>query len=414
MKQQSVFLSHNHIDKPFVRRLAADLRISGVRVWLDEAELNIGDSLFARIGAAIRDVDYLAVVLSNNSVNSTWVQEELSSALAIQFESRKLTVLPIVIESVGDQMPTFLRGRLFADFTDESKYRRSLFLLLRSIGASKSLSETFQEQSNLGRKYVNPKEIDTPDGRRCMQVFERLCVYPELDITDNRLCLLWRHLRDLNPTGHKCSLKIGHRKNNDTYGFHFWDVVAHEGTALELTQLQFNRGVWEYQAPLITSAGIFHFESENGFKCAVDGDDRMSLLPKNTREECPHIPTAKAAVLDALELLRALDTRLSPPAKSYLARFLLVALAGTDREVCLRAGRFKLDQCATFEPTDGRTRGIGCSEWRSPSLFFYVADSFFATENSIWLCERHYLDTMWDAEFDVTRSNYNVQAIGPH
>ncbi|WHW57110.1 toll/interleukin-1 receptor domain-containing protein [Salmonella enterica] len=40
----SVFLSHNHNDKPFVRKLARDLENHGVRYWLDETEMKIGDS----------------------------------------------------------------------------------------------------------------------------------------------------------------------------------------------------------------------------------------------------------------------------------------------------------------------------------------------------------------------------------
>ncbi|WP_428000997.1 toll/interleukin-1 receptor domain-containing protein [Acidovorax sp.] len=31
----NVFLSHNSLDKPFVRRLATDLDIQGIRCWLD-------------------------------------------------------------------------------------------------------------------------------------------------------------------------------------------------------------------------------------------------------------------------------------------------------------------------------------------------------------------------------------------
>lgn len=38
----SVFLSHSHRDKVFARKLANDLRISKIRVWIDEAEIKIG------------------------------------------------------------------------------------------------------------------------------------------------------------------------------------------------------------------------------------------------------------------------------------------------------------------------------------------------------------------------------------
>lgn len=40
-----VFLSHSHANKDFARKLAADLRNAGHSVWIDEAEINIGDFL---------------------------------------------------------------------------------------------------------------------------------------------------------------------------------------------------------------------------------------------------------------------------------------------------------------------------------------------------------------------------------
>ena len=48
MDHPSVFMSHSHTDKPFARRLSADLGALGAHVWLDEAELKVGDSLFER------------------------------------------------------------------------------------------------------------------------------------------------------------------------------------------------------------------------------------------------------------------------------------------------------------------------------------------------------------------------------
>src|SRR2546421_6339429 len=45
-----IFLSHTHSDKPFVRRLKAALNERGVSdVWVDEAEIMVGDSLTQKI-----------------------------------------------------------------------------------------------------------------------------------------------------------------------------------------------------------------------------------------------------------------------------------------------------------------------------------------------------------------------------
>ena len=69
----SIFLSHNHDDKAFARRLAKDLQQAGIRVWFDEAELKIGDSLIEKIRQGIDEMEYVGVVLSPNSVESPWV-----------------------------------------------------------------------------------------------------------------------------------------------------------------------------------------------------------------------------------------------------------------------------------------------------------------------------------------------------
>jgi hypothetical protein len=53
----SVFMSHSHADKPFVRRLSVDLGALGAHVWLDEAEIKVGDSLFDKIERAIDEVN---------------------------------------------------------------------------------------------------------------------------------------------------------------------------------------------------------------------------------------------------------------------------------------------------------------------------------------------------------------------
>lgn len=128
----SVFLCHSNEDKFFVRKLADALRQHGVRVWLDEAELLVGDSLLERISAAIEEMDFLAVVLSHNSVGSTWVQQELKLAMTKELKAHKVVVLPILLERV--QIPAYLADKLYADFTSPEKYEKTFPHLLRSFG----------------------------------------------------------------------------------------------------------------------------------------------------------------------------------------------------------------------------------------------------------------------------------------
>ena len=129
----SIFLCHSSIDKPFVRRLASRLRRAGVRVWLDEAEIKVGQSLTSTIAAAISEMDQFGVVLSKHSVRSTWVKHELQLAMTKEIDQRTTVVLPILLDKV--EIPFFLRDKLYADFTTTETFESSLARLLVAMGA---------------------------------------------------------------------------------------------------------------------------------------------------------------------------------------------------------------------------------------------------------------------------------------
>src|SRR3954451_14661755 len=104
-----VFISHNHQDKNFVRRLGSDLAAFGVKVWIDEAEIKVGESLIMAISSAIDEMEYFAVVLSPRSVASAWVHQELEQALANQISLKRIKVLPILLEDC--LIPALLKGK---------------------------------------------------------------------------------------------------------------------------------------------------------------------------------------------------------------------------------------------------------------------------------------------------------------
>src|SRR5689334_1556482 len=92
----SIFLSHNHKDKPFVRRLSEKLQSHGIRTWVDEAEMQVGDSLLTKIESAIKDFTYLGVVLSPSSISSEWVRREVNIALTEEIQGRRVKVIPLL------------------------------------------------------------------------------------------------------------------------------------------------------------------------------------------------------------------------------------------------------------------------------------------------------------------------------
>ena len=101
----TIFISYSHADRQFVAKLASDLLKQRIRVWWDEWEIKVGDSLLQKIQEGISTSSYLGVVLSPNSVNSAWVQEELDTALVRQLKEKRVVVLPILLQDC--QIPPF-------------------------------------------------------------------------------------------------------------------------------------------------------------------------------------------------------------------------------------------------------------------------------------------------------------------
>ncbi|MEC8325515.1 MAG: toll/interleukin-1 receptor domain-containing protein [Pseudomonadota bacterium] len=156
----SVFLSHNHKDKEFVRRLARDIECHGIRVWIDDAEMNIGDSLVQKIREGIDNVDYFAVILSNNSINAPWVKNELDVAMNYQIEGR-LKILPIILENV--ELPSFLVGKLYSNFSNLSEYTNELEKIIKSMGVAFNKNVVGpQTSSNLGKSLDSATMLGLP------------------------------------------------------------------------------------------------------------------------------------------------------------------------------------------------------------------------------------------------------------
>lgn len=90
-----VFISHASEDKEsLVRPLAVALAQHGFKVWYDEFELKIGDSLSKSIDHGLANSSYGIVVLSRAFFSKNWPQYELEGLTARQMVGEKV-VLPI-------------------------------------------------------------------------------------------------------------------------------------------------------------------------------------------------------------------------------------------------------------------------------------------------------------------------------
>ena len=125
----TVFLSHSSVNKTFVRRVKISLEQYKIKTWLDEANIKPGESITESLQEGLNKCDVLLLFLTPHSVQSGWVRSEWQSRFAVQVSTRKVKVMPLLIEDCD--IPEFLKDIKYIDF--RSDYDTGIADLLRAL-----------------------------------------------------------------------------------------------------------------------------------------------------------------------------------------------------------------------------------------------------------------------------------------
>ena len=133
----------NHVHERWVRRLAADLRNAGIVIVLDQRDAGIGTNI-ARFISGIAESEYVIVVGTTsyaqkyeNRISAygsvVAAEVDLINQRLTGTELQKLSVLPVLLEGTEHTaLPPLVRGRVYADFRDDTMYYPNLLdLILR-------------------------------------------------------------------------------------------------------------------------------------------------------------------------------------------------------------------------------------------------------------------------------------------
>jgi hypothetical protein len=100
-KPSKIFISHSNHDKAIADFIAARLRESNMAPWVDTQQILAGDDILAQIGDGLATMDLLILIVSQQSLQSQWVQRELAYASTREVEKKEALILPFIVDDTA-------------------------------------------------------------------------------------------------------------------------------------------------------------------------------------------------------------------------------------------------------------------------------------------------------------------------
>ena len=139
----SCFVSYSSKDDDFARRIHADLQSKGVRCWFAPHDLPIGGKILDEIDAAIRLRDKVLLILSEHSIGSDWVEDEVKKAYEEEHRRKQTMLFPMRLDDAVMETTEAWAAKLRADrnigdfrqWKNHDCYQGSFKRVLRDLAA---------------------------------------------------------------------------------------------------------------------------------------------------------------------------------------------------------------------------------------------------------------------------------------
>lgn len=154
----SCFISYSSKDEQFANRLSSRMREAHLRVWFAPEDVKGGEKLRDQIDRAIQLHDRLLIVLSDSSLQSKWVENEIRRARKVEVEEKRRKLFPIRLVSyeelhewecfdadTGEDLAREVREYFIPDFSnwkDHDLFEAAFDRLLKDLRAAEKKVES--------------------------------------------------------------------------------------------------------------------------------------------------------------------------------------------------------------------------------------------------------------------------------
>jgi uncharacterized protein YjbI with pentapeptide repeats len=141
VQHYSCFISYSAKHQEFAERLHADLQNKGVRCWFAPHDMPIGAKIWDALDEAIKLRDKLLLILSQHSIKSDWVEDEVQKAFAEERDRKQLVLFPVRIDDAVMETPEPWARKLrdqrnvgdFRRWKDHDAYKQSFERVVRDL-----------------------------------------------------------------------------------------------------------------------------------------------------------------------------------------------------------------------------------------------------------------------------------------
>ncbi len=146
MEYYTCFISYSSKDQAFAEQLHTNLQNEGIRCWFAPEGVKISEKFKQRIDESIRQYDKLLLVLSEHSVNSQWIENEVETAFKKEHQYNAQALFPIKLDEAVMQISkawaaNLRRERDTVDFVywkERDEFFKSFKQLIRDLKANPS------------------------------------------------------------------------------------------------------------------------------------------------------------------------------------------------------------------------------------------------------------------------------------